>query len=171
MIGVFQGWKNPGAWLLMALTMANVGSPHHGSRHSSISVLPDTFQQGTQGLHRGHKMVTKELDQGSRGITKQLQEGRKGLTKGLERCSNGAANYLHRILAKPLVQGPLVGLRTTVPSCHPSWVPLKLCQALQEQRCSRGVQPYPWALSGLFTRHTISSTLISPLGTALRSFS
>lgn len=37
--------------------------------------------------------------------------------------------------------------------------------------CPRGVQPYPWAWGGLFTRQTISSTLISPLGAVLRSFS
>lgn len=60
-------------------------------------------------------MVTKELDWGSKGITKQLQRGHKGVTEVLERCSEGAANYLHRILAKPWVQGPLVGLGTTVP--------------------------------------------------------
>lgn len=42
-----------------------------------------------------------------------------------------------------------------------------------DQRGHGGIwgQPYPWVWGGLFTRHTMSPALISPLGTALRSFS
>lgn len=67
-----------------------------------------------------------------------------------------------------------MGLGTTVPSSRPLGATAAVPGPAGMKGlsgCSRGVQPYPWAWSGLFTRQTISSTLISPLGTVFRSFS
>lgn len=82
-IGVFQGWKNPGAWLLMALTMAD------------LMWDPPTMAPGTPASqccqthsNRGHRDCT--------GATKWLQRSWTRVPEGLQSSCNKVAKVLQK---------------------------------------------------------------------------
>lgn len=166
-IGVFEGQEHLAAWLLMALIMADLMWPpprpqtlqhpcsnSSNSRHRDCIGATKWLQRSWTWVSEGLQSSCKEVAKCYKRIGKMLQRGCKLFTQNpCKAIGSGAIGgvWNDSLLSTLVVPGPAA--------------------AEGLLGCSRGVQPYPWAWSGLFTRQTISSTLISPLGTVLRSFS
>lgn len=164
---------HPAKWLLMALTMADPPQPWPQALQDPCAArcIPTGDIGTAQGPQNCYKGVGPGSQRDYKAAAKRSQRYNKSIGKMLQRGCKLFTQYPHKARGSGPIGGvgdyspllpPLMGATAAVPG--PAGTEGLL-------GCSRGVQPYPWAWSGLFTRQTISSTLISPLGTVLRSFS